>query len=422
MKKTSITHLDLDLYSYILPNGLEIYIVPQPNISDVYVTYTTKYGANVVDFINNGKKYHVPYGIAHFLEHKMFEQEDGSSPFEEFDKTGANANAYTNYVQTTYLWSGPDQFERNMEILLNYVNNPYFTDENVEKEKGIIIQELKMYEDSPLRKGMQKIKENIFLNHPMRFDIGGTIESVSSITKENLYDCYNTFYNPNNMFIVITGNVDPKQAIQVINKYYQKETIENNIIPKKYHEPLKVRRKKEIIKMNVTIPKFLIGIKIDMNSYPLSRKEWLQYISIYFDALIGPTSTFGEELKKQKIITENLDFYLELADNYLLITLLVESKHPAKLEKLIKQELKNDILEETFNRKKKCYLSSIIKLTDNIYGINRLIMGGIINYKSFDPNLYEQIKNLNYQEFTDLIKNIDFSNTTTLYIKPLKEK
>ncbi len=422
MKKTNITHLDLELYTEKLANGLEIYIVPNTKINDVYVTYTTKYGSNIIDFKNNGKEYNVPYGIAHFLEHKMFEQKDGSSPFEEFDKLGASANAYTNNIQTTYLWSCPDNFEKNMKILLDYVNNPYFTDKNVEKEKGIIIEELKMYEDSPFRNGIQKIKENALVNHPSRIDVGGTIKSVKNITKENLYDCYNAFYNPDNMFIVVTGNVEPNNVIKIIQKHFHKKNIKNKIEIKKYNEPLRVNCKKQTINMNVTIPKFLMGIKIDMNSYPLGKKEWYQYLSIYLDSLIGPTSKFNDELKNKKIITENFSFYLDEADNYILITIAVESKCPTKLEKILKEEFKKKINEETFNRKKKCYLSSTIKLTDNIYGINSLIMGEIIRYNKFNKDMYNQIKNLNYNNFTKLIKHIDFNNTTILYIKPLKEK
>ena len=422
MKKTIITHLDLELYTETLDNGLEIYIVPNTKIHDIYVTYTTKYGSNIVNFKNNGKKYNVPYGIAHFLEHKMFEQKDGSSPFEEFDKLGASANAYTNNFQTTYLWSCPDNFEKNMKILLNYVNNPYFTDENVEKEKGIIIEELKMYEDSPFRKGLQKIKENALIKHPSRIDVGGTIKSVKSIKKEDLYNCYDTFYNPNNMFIVITGNIDPNNVVKIIKKHFHKKNTNNKIEIEKYNEPLRINCKKEVINMNVTIPKFLMGIKIDMNSYPISKKEWSQYLSIYLDSLIGPTAKISDELRNQKIITENFDFFLERIDNYILITIAVESKHPTKLEKILKNEFNKVINEETFNRKKKCYLSSTIKLTDNIYGINRLIMREIIHYDKFNTDHYNQIKNLNYKEFNKLIKHINFNNNTILYIKPLKEK
>ena len=420
MKKTKIPNLDLDLYTHKLNNGLEIYIIPKNDINDIYVTYTTKYGANIINFIYNNEKVKVPYGVAHFLEHKMFEQKDGSSPFEQFEKNGANANAFTNYIQTTYLWSGPNYFDENMKILLNYVNNPYFTDKNVEKEKGIIIQELKMYEDSPFRKGMQRIKENILVNHPSRIDIGGTIQSVNSITKEDLYKCYNAFYQPNNMFIVVTGNVNPKHVIDVIKSNY-KNNNKCDVIKKNYIEPLEVNKNKETIYMNVTIPKFFLGFKFNMDNYKISNKEWIRYLTIYFDSLIGATSDFNQQLKDKKIITDDLDFYIDQVDNYLIITVLAESKKPAMLEKLIKNELHNSINKKVFERKKKCYISSSIKLTDSIYGINRLITGEIIKYNSFDKNLYEELKNLNYNNFDKFIKQLDFNNSSVLFIKPIKE-
>ena len=422
MKNIKISHLDLDLYTEKLDNGLEIYVVPKLDISDTYVTYTTQYGASIIDFSINGEQVNVPYGVAHFLEHKMFEQEDGVSPFEQFEKNGASANAFTNYFQTTYLWCGPNNFEDNMKTLINYVNNPYFTDKNVEKEKGIIIQEIKMYDDSPFRRGFRKIRENILINSPVRYDVGGTIESVNSITKEDLYKCYNAFYDPSNMFIVISGNVEPEEAIKVIKKYYKKTSKNNKISVKKYEEPLKIVKKKETLNMNVTVPKFFLGFKFDITSYNLDKKRWIQYLMIYFDALIGPTSDFSSNLTLSKTILGDMDFYVDYVDNCIFVTVLAETKHLAKLEKLIKEEVQKKIKKEVFERKKKYYLSSTIKLTDNIAGINKVITGEIINYNYFNKNIYNQIKDLNYEDFNKFIKHLDFSNTTSLYIKPIKEK
>src|SRR5574344_360108 len=193
MKKTAINNLDLDLYYELLDNGLEIFVVPKKDSNNIYTTFTTKYGSTTNKFKINNELIEVPNGIAHFLEHKMFEQKDGIDPFTQFNNNGANANAYTDYNQTTYLFSSPNKFEENMKILLDIVCNPCFTDKNVEKEKGIIVQELKMYENNQFRKGFSKIVENAFNNHPIRIQVGGTIESVESITKEELYKCYETF-------------------------------------------------------------------------------------------------------------------------------------------------------------------------------------------------------------------------------------
>lgn len=422
MKKIKITHLDLDLYTSTLHNGLNIYIIPQPTIDNIYVTYTTNFGAKTLDYKYNNKIYHMSAGIAHFLEHKLFEQENGETVHEKFEKNGAYNNAFTSYTKTSYVFDGPTNFENNMEILIDYVNHPYFTDQNVDKEKGIIIQELKTTLDNPYRNGMRILLENMLVKHPMRNHILGTVESISNITKEELYDCYNAFYDPENMFITITGNVEPNNALKIIKKYFDKKTKNNHITVIKCHEPLKVKRKKEIINMNVTVPKFFMGIKIDMNSYPLSIKEWKKYMSVYLDSLLSPTSTFADELKQNQIIKDDIEYTIDNADNYMLITIVTETRKPNKLEKILKENIKTSIDETTFNRKKKCRLSAAIKQTDSIYSMNFLVADQIIKYGSFDPNYYEQIKDMNYKKFSKFIKAVDLTNTSTLIIKPIKEK
>ena len=224
MKRINIKELKLDLYTEKLDNGLEIYIIPK-KCNNIYTTFSTKYGSNQDEFvpINSKKMKKYPLGIAHFLEHKMFEQEDGTDPFEYYSERGADANANTSNYKTTYLFSGPEFFDENINYLIDYVQSPYFTDENVEKEKGIIIQEIKMYQDDPYSVLFEKSVYNSFIKHPIKIPVIGTIESVKKITKKDLYECYNTFYNPGNMFIVVTGNIDPKQTIELIKENQSKK-------------------------------------------------------------------------------------------------------------------------------------------------------------------------------------------------------
>ena len=267
MKKTNIDKLKLELYQEKLDNGLEVYIIPKKNCNNIYVTFSTKYGSNIDEFVpiksKKMKKY--PLGIAHFLEHKMFEMEDGTDPFELYSNNGADANANTSNYKTTYLFSGPQYFKENLNYLLDYVQKPYFTDKNVEKEKGIIIQEIKMYQDDPYTVLYEKALYNSFIKHPIKMPVIGDIENVKSITKEDLYECYNTFYNPGNMFVVITGNVDPIETINLIkqnqeNKHFEKE---EEIKLKTYEEPDKVDKKSEIIKMDINLAKLALSYKIN---------------------------------------------------------------------------------------------------------------------------------------------------------------
>ena len=417
MKKTAINNLDLDLYYELLDNGLEIFVVPKKDSNNIYTTFTTKYGSTTNKFKINNELIEVPNGIAHFLEHKMFEQKDGIDPFTQFNNNGANANAYTDYNQTTYLFSSPNKFEENMKILLDFVGNPYFTDKNVEKEKGIIIQELKMYEDNQFRKGFSKIVENAFNNHPIRIQVGGTIESVKSITKEDLYKCYETFYNPSNMFIVVTGNIDPEEVVKIVkNNLVDKKVIKyQNVL---INEEDKVFKNKEVIKMNVTIPKVYYGFKINIKNYNMKLVK--QYLSLYLDSIFDATSDFSEKMKDKEIIDEDIGYYFLNTDKHLLIIFGAESKKEEELIKAIKDNLKTKPDEETFNRKKKVFISSIVYASDNIFRINNMIMSSIINNKEFNTDLYNQLKSLNYKDMLDIINNLSFENDLSVLVESKK--
>src|SRR5690606_13607321 len=208
MEKIHFPQLDEQLYYEKLDNGLDVYLLPKTGFYKTYATFTTKYGSIDNHFVPLGKEEYVkvPDGIAHFLEHKLFEKEDGDV-FQKFSRQGASANAFTSFTRTAYLFSSTSHVEKNLETLLDFVQEPYFTDQTVEKEKGIIAQEIRMYDDNPdwrLYFGMIK---NLYEKHPVRIDIAGTVESISAITKDMLYTCYNTFYHPSNMVLFIVGPV-----------------------------------------------------------------------------------------------------------------------------------------------------------------------------------------------------------------------
>ena len=216
MKKIELKGLDQVVYTEQLHNGLQIFLVPYENKKNYFITYATRFGSDVLEFENDEKKYKPPLGIAHFLEHKMFEQEDGIDPFTYFSKSGTDSNASTSFDNTQYICYGNNEFANNLKYLINFVNSPYYTDENVEKEKGIIAEEIKMYEDMPDFKLEMKLREAIYNESSRRIDIAGSVEEIYKITKEDLYSCYNNFYVPNNMFILIAGNFDPEIAENII--------------------------------------------------------------------------------------------------------------------------------------------------------------------------------------------------------------
>ena len=417
MNKSILENLDLTLYSKKLQNGLEIFIVPNENVNNIYCTFSTKYGSVQNEFVpvNESEMIKVPKGVAHFLEHKMFEQENGVDPFIFFSERGADANANTSAFKTTYLFSGPDFFEENLNYLLDYVQKPYFTDKNVEKEKGIIEQEIKMYEDDPYSRLYEGILFNTFKEHPIRNSVIGTTESVNSITKEILYKCYNTFYNPSNMFVVITGKVDKDKVFQIIEENQNNKTFEKmkKIDVKIYDEPDEVFKEKEVLKMNVTIPKISLNYKFNLNDLPdyLSEKEKMMYLSLIFDINFGPTSLFNEQLKQMEIINSNIEISSVEACNHVVYTLFLETENKEKAIELVSNEInKLSINEEQLERKKKGIISSNVFMSDNIFSINHKIMSDIVRYNHVITNIHSIAKSLNIKDAKNVLKKLKFNN------------
>jgi len=423
MNKITLNNLDIDIYHEYLDNGLNVYVIPKNDVNNIYATFTTNYGSNEVEFVPLGEKkmVKVPLGIAHFLEHKMFEQEDGKDPFAFFGERGSDANANTNNFKTTYLFSGPEFFEDNMNYLLDYVQSPYFTDENVEKEKGIIEQEIKMYQDDPYTMMYERLLKNSLINNPMKDPIIGTIKSVRSITKEELYTCYNTFYHPANMFVVVSGNVDPKKTIKLIEENQKKKEFEdfNKIKVKEYKEPDKIEKAKETLNLNVTIPKVCISYKINISKIKgVSERKVKTYLSIFFDLKFGMTSLLNEELRERDIITDSLGGDAIDVKSHVLYTVCGEINRKDELLEALMNSMEDlSINEDELERKKKVYLSSLIYMTDNIFRLNHKVMNDINKYGEIIDNNYDEIKSLNIIEMRKVLNSVDFSNYNVIVVE-----
>ena len=255
-------------------SGLRIFVFPK-KLTTSFAMFGTQYGSidNTFKLENWDEYKSVPDGIAHFLEHKMFENEDGSDTFSLFAKTGASSNAYTSFEVTNYLFSCTENFYESLEILLKFVTSPYFTEETVKKELGIIGQEIRMYDDNPNMRLFMGAIENMFSSHPVRIDLGGTVESISKITPEHLYLCYNTFYNLNNMALCVSGDIQLEEVLKVadrilkpapqitLDRYFPRE---EPCVYKKYGE----------CSLQVSKPLFNIGIKdVEISSDPVERMK-----------------------------------------------------------------------------------------------------------------------------------------------------
>jgi predicted Zn-dependent peptidase len=424
MKEHNLEGLDLKIFHKELSNGLNIYVMPKKTVNNTYVTFSTKYGSIHNTFIPHGKNKMITVndGIAHFLEHKVFEQPDGKDPFSVFANHGADANANTSNYKTTYLFSGPEFFKENMNYLLDFVQTPYFTDENVEKEKGIIIEELKMYSDQPYYRLYEESLFNAFVNHPIRYSVGGSIESVSKITKDELYECYNTFYHPSNMYVVITGNIEPNEAIKIIeenqaSKNYSKM---QNIKTKIPTEPNKVLNKNLELNMDVIVPKVSYNYKINYSHLnKINKYVLLAYFTIWFYSKFSNTSIIEEELKNKGIISDSLELSYNFTDEHVLFMIMADVLKEKELDIEIKKAFKDSkISMEDFDRKKKVLISFLVSLTDDIYKINEKLMGDIAIYNHIHLNDIEIIKNLSYDELEKIISSINFDNYNIVRIKP----
>lgn len=406
---------DLTLYQKELENGLQVLVIPNPKVENIYVTFTTKYGSKINTFIPNGQTemVTVPDGIAHFLEHKVFEQKIGEEPFAFFGKRGADTNASTSQDKTTYMFSGPTHFEENMNYLLDFVQSPYFTEENVEKEKGIIKEELLMYADNPYILLNERSIFNSFHENPIRIPIGGTVDSIFQITKDMLYTCYNTFYHPSNMFVVVTGNVDKDHVFDVIQKNQAAKPFKDKqkVTVQQYQEEDSIAVLEETLSKNVIVPKVSVNFKIN---YTPVKKEPLFYIRasllIYFQSLYGVTSLLLENLKKEGIVTEELGINSIATDTHFLYMIAADTKEPKKFEQNILETIKKTkITEKEFLRKKKSLLSSTIYTSDNIYSFNDKIVGQMIQYgKPIDD--YQLLQDFTYAKFESIIKKLDFTH------------
>ena len=420
--KRKLNKLDLNLYFETLENGLEIYVIPKENVNNVYATFTTKYGSMINEFIPMGQKEmkKFPDGIAHFLEHKVFEQEEGADPFSFYEKRGASSNASTTNEKTTYLFSGVNSFEENLNYLLDFVQTPYFTEENVEKEKGIIKEELDMYEDDPYTVLYERSLYNTFKTHPIRIPIGGTKKSIKKITKEMLYECYHTFYHPSNMFLVVTGNVDPDRVFEIVRQNQEKKDFlkSEKIEIQTYDEEDDVAKKKEMISFDVVKPKVALNIKINIEdlSYPLfSLRNYLYY---YFELKLGVTSEFAEQMKKEGIIHYDIGINFVQTDKHMVFLLLAETDHPEEFIQRVQKEIEEkEIVIKDFERKKKVMITSYIGMSDNIFALNSKIVNNIIRYNEVFDDDFTMVKKLSGEECNQLLKQVDFSHQSILIMK-----
>lgn len=341
MNKTEYEQINETLYHEVLPNGLTVYLLPKNDYHKTYGLFSTNYGSIDNEFIPYGEKekVKVPDGIAHFLEHKLFEKEDGDV-FQLFGKQGASANAFTSFTKTSYLFSTTDQVEKNLTTLIDFVQAPYFTEETVNKEKGIIGQEIQMYEDDPNWRIFFGILNNLYPTHPLHIDIAGTVESIDKITAQDLYTCYRTFYQPSNMVLFVVGKMEPEKLMKLIRENQEAK----NFPPKQEIVRYFPENTKEIIKQSaleaaITRDKFVLGIK-GLDTLPQEGTELLRYktaINLLFQMILGNTSRNYLAMYNQGIIDDSFDFEFSLDREFHFADFSGDTDEPEKAAEKVKE-------------------------------------------------------------------------------------
>ena len=390
------------LYIEKLENGLTVMIIPKVNIQKKYMIWATNFGSIDNKFIapNEKEETVIPDGVAHFLEHKMFEQPNGTNSLDTLTALGVNANAYTSTDHTSYLFECTDNFYPALDELMDYVQTPYFTDENVEKEKGIIGQEIKMYDDYPQWEVYMNAIRNMYKNSPITIDIAGSIESISKINKEVLYKCYNTFYNPSNMVMCFAGDFEPEKLLEDVKK--RLKPIEKHGEIKRIYpeEPQEIVKEETTKQMEVSMPIFVIGIKDSLNDKNCSSSSIVKKhiaIEILLNMLIGKSSKLYKELYESELITGEPYLEYEFSKQYAHIAITGQSNNPKEVLKKLQEEIQNmknkEIDIEHFKRIKNMIYGNYVKEYDDVAEICRMFiadyMKGINSFEYIED--YQQV-------------------------------
>ena len=408
MKKKRIELLGLDYYYEKLENGMDIYLIPTYHKKKI-ATLVSKFGYRHDCFFDYKKWHPIKEGAAHFLEHQMKETE-GEGKYDFFAKSGTVSNAGTSPNDTRYYFSGSNNFEENLQYLINSTFSPHFTDKTVEKEKGIILEEIARYESSLSRLKTKTIIESALVKSDLRNFGLGTKESVLSITKEDLYFMHETFYQPSNMFLVVTGGFDPKETIKLIRKI-QSSKRKKSFKTKKIKEPNRVNEKDVAVKSHlIKSPRMEMIYKINISKKNISKSLIRKYLSLFIKHKFGRGPDFVNELRKAGIITGFISTDRIVDENHVIVILSAKTNNPKFIEKIKSHISLFDADEDYFLRQKKIILSSYLYMPDSFSKINNMFVGVIKEYDFFNHDVINENKKLNYEEFRKTIELLKFNN------------
>ncbi len=424
MEKLYFKTLKETLYHETMDNGLEVFLLPKPGFEKTYGLFTTKFGAIDTTFvpINQDEMIKVEDGIAHFLEHKMFDM-NGSDASDEFAKLGASTNAFTSSSRTAYLFSTTTNEYPCIELLLDFVQKLEITPDSVEKEKGIIGQEIKMYDDDPDWRVYFGSIQNLYCNHPVAVDIAGTVETVNNTTKEMLELCYNTFYHPSNMMLFVVGNIEADKAISVIKENQAKKDFEaaKEIVCQKNIEPCNIETKEEILTMDVEMNKIIVSIKInEILNDPKQKIRRELAINLLFDLLFSKSAKLYNEWLNKGIINDSFSANFTQERDYAFIQIGCDCDDYQTLKDhlfdLIEKFNDIEITKDDFERIKKKNIGLFINLFNGPESIANLFSRYYFEGTNA-LNLVDEIAKITLNDIYEMFKYFDLEYTSTCIVK-----
>ena len=426
MIKRSLSKLDETLYYDICDNGLPIYMLVNDKVNNFYITYNVKYGSCDTEFKLDSDEefYKVHNGVAHFLEHVNFNVPGGKTAHDLFNKLGSSINAFTTFNFTSYEVFASNNFKKNLNLLLDYVQEPVFTKELVEKERGIILEEVKMGKNNPGHKLYYGMNNALYKKDKRRNYITGDIKDVEAITCDELNLVYENFYHPMNSFVVITGNFNPNDAVKIIkeNQKNKKFIKYRNPIRKSINEPREVNKEYKTIEANVELPKLKICYKMPLSIFGNTDKIIVgMYLGLLMTNNFGSTSLLRDELLEKNLVT-GISGSREIYEDQVTLTINAETNDPDKVIKIIEDKMKNlELSEEELKRKVKASIAILINDFDDIEYVNSDIVDRVIVDGDYIDNVYDLYKSLNIKEAKEILNKIDLSNYCKVLLVPFTE-
>ena len=421
MEEIKLKGLNEVIYYDKCKNGLKVYLWVNKKVNTFYGTLSVKYGSIYKDFKIGNKVYKTPYGIAHFLEHIKFNEREGVSAQDFYKKTGCDTNAFTTFDYTNYQVFGTSECSKNVCHLLDFVENDYFTKKIVNNEKGIIVEEATSSMDNPYTMMYFNLIKNMFSYSDYSTIITGEKEDVKSITYEDIKLVYNSFYHPENMFLIVTGNFNPYEVMESIKENQDKKEFNKFVKPVRIFKKdnKKVNVKYEEVAKNVSTKKIKVGIKVPVKDLKEFDEIHIRmYLGILLNANFGSTSDFRDELLSKELIN-NMGYSYEKIDDYYVLSLTIESNYKEEVLKIINDKLDNlSIDEKTFNRKKKCNIASLVLDYENVETVNDLLQFEIINFGDVLDNYKEIYENLKYKELLKFLSTLTLKERSILIYNP----